>query len=108
MKSKVAAMMKFKNDELKDIASFLHQNNNKITKSYNDVLELTLEQYLGRKFQPQTDFHRIYANVHEGTNQTDYYMDDKLIGSLSTRFNYDGDDFAQDKVSFIIQFTPYI
>lgn len=100
--------MKFKNDDLKDIQSFLHQQNQNISKAYNDVLGLALEQFLGRRFDPNVDAERLYANVHEGTNQTDYYIDDKLIGTLSTIVGLDNDDFIQDKVSFGIQFKPNI
>jgi hypothetical protein len=106
--NKVAHLMKFDNSEIEDLRSFLHQHNDDVSKSYNQVLNNVIEQALGRPFNVETDASRIYANSYQGTNQTDYYLDGKLLGTLSTIMSYDGNDFVNNKVSFVIQFTPNI
>lgn len=103
---KVAAFMNYKNDDLKDIATFMHQESQKISKAYDDVLKLSIEQYIGRDFDPIGDSKRIYLNCYDGTNQTDIYIDNKLIGSIVTNSGHTNDDFIKNKLSFTITFTP--
>jgi len=101
-------MVKYHKSDLDDIMCFIHQENQRLSKTYNEVINKALEQYLGRAFDAEVDSKRIYSNTYPDTNQTDYYIDNVLIGTLSTSIGHDGVDFINNNVSFIISFTPAI
>lgn len=75
---------------------------------FDEVLRLSVEQYLGRDFNPELDAKRIELQIIQGTDKTNVLIDGLLIGSIRQFVDYNNDDFVQNNITIAIVFTPNI
>ncbi len=94
-------------EDVKDIHAISKYINNEAAKRYSMVLNMALEQYLGRPFDEINDSNRLSIKYLQNGN-SEYYLDGKPIGTMSSGTVNDADDFPKDKITFFIKFTPAI
>lgn len=94
---KVAGMLKFDDDkELKSLKKEL----NKINNLFGNCLSEVVKQI------PLFNVNKLSLNIMQGTDETHVIYNGKNIGTIKTQIDYSGDDFANNKISFVTSFTP--
>lgn len=98
---KIGWVDSFKKDELNDI---LLQKDTILYKKYDEILRNAIEMHLGRPVDLEKD--KLHAISVVNSFDTMYFVNDVKIGTMTKQWGYNNDDFAQDKMSFSIMFTP--
>jgi len=94
-------------ENINDIPKINEYINKKAALRYHNVLNEALENYLGRPFDLIQDANKLTSKIYPN-GDTEYFVQDVLIGTMRTGSVYDGDDFPKDKITFFITFTPAI
>lgn len=103
---KIASMTKIEDKDISDVRSLMDEVTHNMVQKYNEVLRLTIEQYLGRPFNIEIDNGRFRFVEILNTDVKQLFADDFLIGTLKTEFGLNGNDFAMNRISGAITFTP--
>lgn len=100
---KVGWIHSFHEDELKDL---LTETQGTLVTQYDYILNAGLEQYLRMPLNLSLD--KIECISVQGTNDSFYIVNGKLIGKMSQNVGYENDDFIRNHISIKITFTPII
>lgn len=92
---KVAGYERFKEDEINLPESF-----SKINYLYADCLRLTLNQI------PDCDISKVSLIHIQETLETNVFYMGTQLGVISTKNGYNNDDFIENKITYVVQFTP--